>query len=76
MAKSIGSASLAACPVDDLAPRKQVMADLSREKDRLMLLISLAFENCVGHCACVSARFVLKSMRVIGRTQNAMFKRK
>ena len=36
MAKSMGSASLAACPTDDLAPRKQVMADLSREKDRLM----------------------------------------
>ena len=36
MAKSMGSASLAACPADDLAPRKQVMADLSREKDRLM----------------------------------------
>ena len=37
-----------------------------------MLLISLAFENCV----CVSAHFVLKSMRVKSRTQNAMFKRK
>ena len=36
MAKSIGSASLAACPADDLAPRKQVMADLSREKDNLI----------------------------------------
>ena len=31
MAKSIGKASLAACPAVDLAPRKQVMADLSRE---------------------------------------------
>ena len=38
-----------------------------------LLLISHAFENSVGHCACVSARFVLKSMRVKGRTQNAMF---
>ena len=42
----------------------------------MLLLISLAFEHCVGHCACVSACFVLKSMRVKGRTQNAMFKRK
>ena len=41
-----------------------------------LLLISLAFENCVGLCACVSTRFVLKSMRVKGHTQNAMFKRK
>ena len=41
-----------------------------------VLLISHAFENCVGRCTCVSAGFVLKSMRVKGRTQNAMFKRK
>ena len=25
----------------------------------MILLISHAFENCVGRCACVSARFVL-----------------
>ena len=34
-----------------------------------VLLISHAFENCVSHWACVSTRFVLKSMRVKGRTQ-------
>ena len=41
-----------------------------------VLLISLAFENRVGHCACVSTHFLLKSMRVRGHTENAMFKRK
>ena len=36
-----------------------------------VLLISHAFENCVGHCACVSVRFVLKSRgsKVAHKTQ-------
>ena len=33
-----------------------------------ILLISHAFENYVGHCTCISTRFVLKSKRVKGRT--------
>ena len=35
----------------------------------VVLLISHVFGNCVGHCACISACFVLKSMRVKGHTQ-------
>ena len=49
---------------------------LSNSRYSMVLQISLAFENCVGYCACFVLQFYTVVMRVKGHTQNSMFKRK